>query len=146
MFFFSMPTHIIAHSIPHSILLQYDTVCLHTVSYTNNPTKYASQYVSQYAYTICLSMPIHYILDTHPHLSVSFTISKKIKKFCDSFVRKLFFFLICLHIVCLHTVFLAVCLTVCLTACLCSMPTHSILDTDPHLSVSFTISNLEIKY
>ena len=49
-----------------------------------------------------------------------------------------------------------VCLAVCLTVCLYSipqyayrksltMPTHSVLDTDPHLSVSFTFSNLEIK-
>ena len=32
------PTHSILHSMPHSMLTQYVSVCLHTVSYTQNLT------------------------------------------------------------------------------------------------------------
>ena len=82
-------------------------------------------------------MPIHSILDTDPHLLVSFTISnlkKKQKYLMTSLLENCFFSMPT------HSMPTQYAYTVCLI-----MPIPSILDTDPHLLVSFTISNLKKK-
>ena len=66
----------------------------HSMPTHSMPTQYASQYASPYAYTVCLIMPIPSILDTDPHLLVSFTISnlkKKLKFFMTSLLENCFF-------------------------------------------------------
>ena len=64
--FFSMPTHSIPHSMPHSILIQKYTVCLHTVSCAQYPTKYAYTVYLTVCLTVCLHNMPQYVYTQYP--------------------------------------------------------------------------------